>query len=163
MSLTFVINVRSAEAVHAELAPLIQLPFILSRVDRCVNLDKKGKSRDTGDATPADSPDTSTEPTADADDTAAASEADNATPADGVSDLAPAPTPEGLVPSTAMPHKPSDRAVKYDLPEDASVDDCAIFYLGGESLGLNNLLITHGRCPVSCVAVAGRWRRGAVS
>lgn len=113
----------------------------MSRVDRRVNLDKKGKARDDSqdapDAEPTDmSEDTSDIPV-------------DTTPADGVSDLAPAPTPEGLVPSTAMPHKPSERGVKYELPEGLSVDDCTIFYLGGESLGLKNLLITHGRCQVS--------------
>lgn len=132
-----------------------------------MNLDKKGKARDTTDAS-APAPDPSGDNTADSaeatpatEDAAEAPEAeggdevDNATPADGVSDLAPAPTPEGLVPSTAMPHKVSDRAVKYDLPDGVAVDDCAIFYIGGESLGLNNLLITHGRCTVSRISWTG--------
>ncbi len=139
---------------------MLHLPLVLSRVDRRVNLDKKGKSRDTGDS-PADDSTDAPEPAANTDDHIDAPEADNATPADGVSDLAPAPTPAGLVPSAAMPHKPSDRAVKYDLPEGVNVDDCAIFYLGGESLGLNNLLITHGRCAVSLqtrlVVLRCRW------
>lgn len=120
-----------------------------------MNLDKKGKARDTGNDHATDA-DHTPEPTPDADDTADTPGPENATPADGVSDLAPAPTPEGLVPSAAMPHKPSDRAVKYDLPDGVAVDDCTIFYIGGESLGLNNLLITHGRCAVRLRYAGGR-------
>lgn len=106
----------------------------MSRIDRRVNLDKKGKGRahDTTDEADRD-------------------EADqvDATPADGISDLAPAPTPEGLVPSEMLPSNPDPPRVAYDLPPGVgSIQECAIFYIGGESLGLNNLLMTHGRCSV---------------
>ncbi|KAJ7577918.1 putative diphthamide synthesis protein-domain-containing protein [Mycena floridula] len=35
-------------------------------------------------------------------------------------------------------------------PAQPSIDDCTIFYVGGESLGLTNLLITHSSCDVFC-------------
>ncbi|GAA5837907.1 hypothetical protein JCM11251_004695 [Rhodosporidiobolus azoricus] len=53
--------------------------------------------------------------------------------------------PAAPPPPTTIPPSPS----KYDLPPSVdSVDECAIFWLGGESLALNNLLLTHGRCKV---------------
>lgn len=132
-----------------------------------MNLDKKGKARDTSDHTTQDDTPIDVEPNPTTADAAPApedeAELDNATPADGVSDLAPAPTPEGLVPSAAMPHEPSKRGVQYELPDGVSVDDCAIFYIGGESLGLNNLLITHGRCAVSLRSTGWRGLIAAVA
>ncbi|KAL8292323.1 hypothetical protein RQP46_001789 [Phenoliferia psychrophenolica] len=122
---------HQAELVHAELQSQMSLPVILRRVDRQMNLDKKGKGREF----PVDE---ETEPTHDAD----------RTPADGVSDLEPAPTPEGLVPSADLPLTTPASRISYDLPEGVAIDDCTIFYLGPESLALNNLLMTHGRCPV---------------
>jgi diphthamide biosynthesis protein 2 len=103
----------------------------MSRIDRQINLDRKGKS-----------------PARPSDDALPSGEEEDNTPADGVSELLPAPTPEGLVPSTELPTKPDPPTRRYELPEGVEIEDCAIWYLGGESLGLNNLLITHGKCPV---------------
>ncbi|GAA5893300.1 hypothetical protein JCM6882_007998 [Rhodosporidiobolus microsporus] len=53
--------------------------------------------------------------------------------------------PAAPPPPTTIPPSPS----KYDLPAGvASVDECALMWLGGESLALNNVLLTHGRCMV---------------
>lgn len=126
------------ELVHKALEVQMSLPVVLSHVDRRVNHSKKGKAREEEPSTDAAS--TEEESTAEPVDT---------TPADGVSDLAPAPTPEGLVPSSALPSKPAPPRVAFSLPEGVAIEECAIFYLGGESLGLNNLLMTHGKCSVS--------------
>lgn len=32
---------------------------------------------------------------------------------------------------------------------DSTVEDCTIFYIGGESMGLTNMLMTHSSCDVS--------------
>lgn len=138
----FALVIRSAnllltELVHQALQSHVTLPVVLSSVDRRINIDKKGKSRQTDDSAP-------TEDEGQADD----AEVVDTTPADGVSDLAPAPTPEGLVPSSTLPSKPAAPRVSYDLPTGVTLDECAIFYLGHESLGLHNLLMTHGRNQV---------------
>lgn len=132
-----------AEEVHKALKAQISLPVVMSHIDRRVNhSSKKGKGREEDDesayasAAPA--------PAADGEDEV------NTTPADGVSDLAPAPTPEGLVPSPHLPSQPAPPRIAFTLPDGVeSIEGCAIFYLGGESLALNNLLMTHGRCKVS--------------
>ncbi|CAG8474560.1 7059_t:CDS:10 [Ambispora gerdemannii] len=36
----------------------------------------------------------------------------------------------------------------YNLPEGTNIEDCSIFYIGGESLTLANLLMTHNKCKV---------------
>ncbi|CAG8504935.1 14499_t:CDS:10 [Ambispora leptoticha] len=36
----------------------------------------------------------------------------------------------------------------YNLPEGTNIEDCSIFYIGGESLMLTNLLMTHNKCKV---------------
>ncbi|KWU43212.1 diphthamide biosynthesis protein [Rhodotorula sp. JG-1b] len=54
---------------------------------------------------------------------------------------------EPLVPEppTTVPRS----SVRYDLPPGVDcVDDCALVWIGGESLALNNVLLTHGRCRV---------------
>ncbi|GAA5987661.1 hypothetical protein JCM10908_007155 [Rhodotorula pacifica] len=56
-------------------------------------------------------------------------------------DLEPA-VPE---PPTTVPRS----SARYELPPGVeSVDECALVWVGGESLALNNLLLTHGRCRV---------------
>ncbi|GAA5851614.1 hypothetical protein JCM8547_001149 [Rhodosporidiobolus lusitaniae] len=51
-----------------------------------------------------------------------------------------APPPPTTVPRTSQ---------RYDLPPGVeSRDECAIFWLGGEGLALNNVLLTHGQCQV---------------
>lgn len=134
-----------AELVHEALQSLISLRVVLSRVDRRVNINKKGKSREQEEPAAA----ASLPEVVEQDD-----EQVDTTPADGVSDLPPAPTPAGLVPSSALPSKPAAPRVSYDLPEGVEIQDCAIFYLGAESLGLNNLLMTHGKCSASFVRLA---------
>ena len=101
-----------------------------------MNLDKKGKGRETPVDEETDAPD-----------------GVDRTPADGISDLEPAPTPEGLVPSPDLPLSAPASRISYDLPNGVGIDDCTIFYLGPESLALNNLLMTHGRCPVRAFVV----------
>lgn len=128
--------------MHAALESLVSLPVSLSRIDRHVNSRNKGKGRQDDSDVVSEPASTTTSPAP-----LETPEVDN-TPADGVSDLAPAPTPEGLVPSSELPTKPAAPRVAYDLPDGLDIEDCAIFYLGGESLGLNNLLMTHGKCSV---------------
>lgn len=49
-------------------------------------------------------------------------------------------------PPTTVPRAPA----RYDLPEGVeSIEECALFWIGPESLALTNLLMTHGRCRVS--------------
>lgn len=117
------------DGVHAALKALLTLPVILSRINQHVNLDKGKRGKST---TPI---------------IEESLEVDN-TPSDGVSDLPPAPIPESSIPSSELPLSAAPPRVAYDLPEGVLVEDCAIFYLGSESLGLNNLLITHGKCQV---------------
>ena len=104
---------------------------MLSKIDRSINLDKKGKGRATND-----------EPTS----------LDNCPP-DGVSDLAPAPIPEGVLPTAEfIVDQKSTPKYAFGLPDGVQIEDCAIFYLGGESLGLNNILMTNGKCIVRFLA-----------
>ena len=121
----------------------MSLPVVMSHIDRRVNhSSKKGKAKEEPSPRP-ESPSSAPPPSA------TEVEVDS-TPADGVSDLAPAPTPEGLVPSPHLPSQPAPPRVAFTLPEGVdSIEECAIFYLGGESLALNNLLMTHGKCKVS--------------
>jgi diphthamide biosynthesis protein 2 len=124
-------------AVHTHLQSLVSIHVVLSTIDRHVNFKNKGKGRE--EPTPTDSVPSPVPEESDVD----------RTPADGVSDLVPAPTPEGLVPSSHLPSEPAPPRVLYNLPDSIGIEDCAIFYLGGESLALNNLLMTHGKCQVS--------------
>ncbi|BGP16795.1 hypothetical protein JCM10213_002189 [Rhodosporidiobolus nylandii] len=52
--------------------------------------------------------------------------------------------PAAPAPPTTIPRSSS----RYELPEGVDKDEVAIFWLGGESLALNNVLLTHGRCRV---------------
>lgn len=57
--------------------------------------------------------------------------------------------PEVPAPPTTIPRS----TARYELPDGVdSVDDCALIWIGGESLALNNLLLTHGRCHVRGVS-----------
>lgn len=38
--------------------------------------------------------------------------------------------------------------IKSTVADNAPVEDCVILYIGGESLGLTNLLVTHASCEV---------------
>lgn len=109
------------------------IPIVLSQINKFINSDK-GKDKEQPSLAPTAAP-------------AAESSVDN-TPADGVSDLAPAPIPFNAVVSDNLPISAIPTRLAYTLPEGVSIEDCSIFYLGSESLGLNNLLITHGKCQV---------------
>lgn len=139
--------------IHQALVDKISLPVILSRVDRQVNLRNKGKGKATEASPPSTSFPSVPTPTPSAPSTTEAeveveAEIIDRTPADGISELQPAPTPIGLVPSLKLPSKPEAPRIIYDLPDGLTIKDCTIFYIGGESLGLNNLLMTHGTCAV---------------
>ncbi|GAA5844653.1 hypothetical protein JCM5353_001332 [Sporobolomyces roseus] len=48
-------------------------------------------------------------------------------------------------PPTTVPRAPS----RYDLPDGIeSIEECALYWIGPESLALTNLLMTHGRCRI---------------
>lgn len=147
--------------IHQSLVDKISLPVILSRVDRQVNLRNKGKGKATEPSSSSTSSSTTTTPSPPVPSTTATEEEEvekeeseiiNRTPADGISELQPAPTPIGLVPSLELPSKPEAPRIIYDLPDGLNIKDCTIFYIGGESLGLNNLLMTHGTCAVCFVS-----------
>ncbi|KDE07589.1 hypothetical protein MVLG_02055 [Microbotryum lychnidis-dioicae p1A1 Lamole] len=135
-----------AHLIFDQLEPRVNLPLSMARIDRRTNkINKKGKSpvHSDNEAASASAPTLATpqeEPVE--------NDGDDTTPPDGVSNIAPAPTPEGLVPSETMPTRPTPPRIAYELPEGTTIDDCAIFYIGGESLALNNILMTHGKCPV---------------
>ncbi|SGY13620.1 BQ5605_C010g05915 [Microbotryum silenes-dioicae] len=137
---------RLKDLIFDQLEPRVNLPLSMARIDRRTNkINKKGKSpvHSDNEAASASAPTLATpqeEPVE--------NDGDDTTPPDGVSNIAPAPTPEGLVPSETMPTRPTPPRIAYELPEGTTIDDCAIFYIGGESLALNNILITHGKCPV---------------
>ena len=99
-------------------------PIILSRIDKQVNKIRKGKSR------------------AIEHDKAFRESRDIDTPADGVSEIEPDHLPADDNQRRAM------RRVQYDLPDDVQMHDCAIFYIGGESLALTNLLVTFSKNQV---------------
>ncbi|BGP25229.1 Diphthamide biosynthesis protein 2 [Rhodotorula toruloides] len=73
----------------------------------------------------------------------------------------PAPSPPAFAstgPSLAYDDEPSvppppmtipRASSRYKLPEDVeSIEECVLFWIGPESLALNNVLLTHGRCRV---------------
>lgn len=124
--------------VYEALVPLLpEFSIILSRIDREVNL--TAKPAPSPSAAPTNTASTSTHEQDDVDNT----------PADGVSSLSPAPMPaNAMIPSAALPRSAIPPRIAYDLPEGVSIAECAIFYLGSESLGLNNLLICNGKCNV---------------
>ncbi|GAA5906828.1 hypothetical protein JCM5296_001952 [Sporobolomyces johnsonii] len=116
-----------ADALRTELGD--KIPVVLSHLDKRANLRShsagslKGKERasPSSDAPPA-----------------AEDEDDLNTGLDPSEPIAPPPP-------TTVPRAPS----RYDLPEGVeSIEECAMFWLGPESLALTNLLMTHGRCRV---------------
>ncbi|GAA6060596.1 hypothetical protein JCM10212_004575 [Sporobolomyces blumeae] len=115
-----------ADALRAELGD--RCPVVLSHLDKRANLQShaaatiKGKERAEGDGEAVD------------DET----ETDMNAEVDPEEPIAPAPP-------TTVPRAPS----RYELPEGVeSIEDCALYWLGPESLALTNLLMTHGRCRI---------------
>jgi diphthamide biosynthesis protein 2 len=43
----------------------------------------------------------------------------------------------------------------YMLPENISIENCTIFYIGCESLTLTNIIMTHNKCKVSIKKTIG--------
>lgn len=134
----------SADLVADALRPLLPdgLPLVLSHLDSRANLRAhaadKGKARaDESEHGAADDDDEEEEQ-----ETAAGFDLDPAVPA----------------PPTTVPRS----AGRYTLPSGVTKDDCALFWLGGESLALSNTLLTHGRCrvwafdPASCAGDEAR-------
>ncbi|EEB92559.1 hypothetical protein MPER_08911, partial [Moniliophthora perniciosa FA553] len=53
--------------------------------------------------------------------------------------------PEKIVPASPVQKQPLDESERISKPP---VQDCTIFYIGDENLGLTNLIITHSSCNV---------------
>ncbi|GAA5874434.1 hypothetical protein JCM3774_005718, partial [Rhodotorula dairenensis] len=72
-----------------------------------------------------------------------------------------APLAFDLEPSVPEPPTTVPRSTaRYQLPPGVdSVDQCALVWIGGESLALNNVLLTHGRCRVWSYDPATRTSR----
>lgn len=117
---------RSAE-VKSELAKMIGVPVILSTIDRSAALDK-GKSSEKLEATDS---------------------CGSCSTCAGGS----ARTTSALA-SATNGHTDSNTASRsrrhIDLPDGVDMRDALILYLGEESLGLTNLLMTHPSTPVRC-------------
>lgn len=77
---------------------------------------------------------------------------DNSRDDDDDEDAAAHAEPLGFDLEPSVPEPPTTiprSSVRYDLPPGVDcVDDCALVWIGGESLALNNVLLTHGRCRV---------------
>jgi len=126
-----------ADLVADALRPLLalDLPLVLSHLDSRANLrahaSDKGKAR-------ADPP-------------SSASPADAAPPHSAHEDEDDAAAPAGFDLDPAVPAPPTTvprSAGRYTLPDGVDKDECALLWIGGESLALNNVLLVHGRCRV---------------
>ncbi|GAA5856694.1 hypothetical protein JCM9279_000303 [Rhodotorula babjevae] len=127
---------HKAHLVADALRPLLppDLPLVLSHLDSRANLrahaSDKGKAR-------ADPP------------SAAAAEPAPPHPAPEEDDDAAAPAGFDLDPSVPAPPTTVPRSAgRYTLPDGVDKDECALLWIGGESLALNNVLLVHGRCRV---------------
>lgn len=134
--------------VFETLQPIMNIPIIFSEIDRSVNLDKKGKGKETLPIL---------ESSSEIDSPAQEAEEETNCPPDGISSLPIAPTPIGLVPSEDLPLpsttiRHSTTKYAFDLPAGVEMSECGIFYIGEESLSLNNILIINGKCPVSTLS-----------
>jgi hypothetical protein len=114
---------------------------------------ERGESRGTGAiAAPAPVPVSPPSPSLKGKERAVISEEEEGEHPEGQtqgSDLPDEDEPSAPAPPTTIPKS----ATKYDLPEGVNVGECAVFWLGGESLALNNLLLTHGRCSVRFISI----------
>ncbi|GAA5897950.1 2-(3-amino-3-carboxypropyl)histidine synthase [Sporobolomyces salmoneus] len=116
-----------ADALRAEFGD--KFPVVLSHLDKRANLRShstgsiKGKERESE----TDEPEEFTSP-----------EDEMNAQVDPDEPIAPPPP-------TTVPRAPS----RYDLPDGVeSIEECALFWIGPESLALTNLLMTHGRCRI---------------
>ncbi|GAA5899126.1 hypothetical protein JCM8208_003010 [Rhodotorula glutinis] len=132
---------HKAHLVADALRPLLPatLPLVLSHLDSRANLrahaSDKGKARADPPSSPSAADATAVPHPAPEED-----EADDAAAAPAGFDLDPAvPAPPTTVPRSAG---------RYTLPEGVDKDECALLWIGGESLALNNVLLVHGRCRV---------------
>lgn len=123
-----------ADAVRTELGD--KFPVVLSHLDKRANLRShsagslKGKEKEDAEAEPVEPE----EPESREDEMNAQVDPDE---------------PIAPPPPTTVPRAPS----RYDLPEGVeSIEECALFWIGSESLALTNLLMTHGRCRVSLLS-----------
>lgn len=67
--------------------------------------------------------------------------------------------PEPISKSTSSQRTRGGR--HYDLPEGIKLEDCSIFYVGGESLTLTNIVMTHNKCKVrSEFGPVAKWVEG---
>ncbi|GAA5931462.1 hypothetical protein JCM3775_006860 [Rhodotorula graminis] len=112
------------------------LPLVLSHLDSRANLRAHASDKGKARADP---------PSAASNDAAAPDlERDEA-------DAAPAPEPAGFDLDPSVPAPPTTvprSAGRYTLPEGVDKDECALLWIGGENLALNNALLVHGRCRV---------------
>ncbi|GAA6014124.1 hypothetical protein JCM8202_005155 [Rhodotorula sphaerocarpa] len=133
-----------ADALRSQLSDSI--PLVLSHLDKRANLrsharpsappptSAKDKPSNPGDTSKGKAPAT------------AAAEAEPSDPAQEESEpLGFDLEPEVPAPPTTIPRS----SVRYELPDGVeNVDECALVWIGPESLALNNVLLTHGRCRV---------------
>ncbi|KAL1921869.1 uncharacterized protein VTP21DRAFT_10511 [Calcarisporiella thermophila] len=53
-----------------------------------------------------------------------------------------------IIPQPAHGEEPYGKGGwKFQMPDNVKLEDCKIFYVGGESMRLTNLIITHNKCP----------------
>ncbi|GAA5977044.1 hypothetical protein JCM5350_007539 [Sporobolomyces pararoseus] len=119
-----------ADAVRTELGD--KFPVVLSHLDKRANLRShsagslKGKEKEDAEAEPVEPEGSESR------------EDEMNAQVDPDEPIAPPPP-------TTVPRAPS----RYDLPEGVeSIEECALFWIGSESLALTNLLMTHGRCRI---------------
>jgi hypothetical protein len=133
---------KTIDDVHAALQAAFDLPIILSRTDTSSNL-AKGKLKETSSLSAANGS------------SACHPKSDSVSPcAQQGSACVCEPSSDALVPSNVdqTPVGSTSTSVasrSYNLPEGVGLDDAVIFYIGAESLGLSNLLMTHSSTPVS--------------
>lgn len=59
------------------------------------------------------------------------------------------PTPTSQTPTASSNNAPTHLPQRHNqIPSHLNPEDCIIFYIGGESLGLTNILLTYSTCEV---------------
>lgn len=133
------------------------IPVILASVNREVNMHKKGTSKDDvardvpfAHGTEAPSQTVEEEEDKEVDNEEEEEEEETNCPPDGISSLPLGNFPSSQAPSLDLPsaqkNTPHTQISKFTflLPPSIPLTTCAIFYLGSESLALNNILILKG-------------------